>query len=207
MQFIVKTSPEELQRARQWWQDLEMQWKMAYNEVLFAKGPTIEPPKDDELMLLLLQVDTLRFAGPMAANPNMTTRLTNLSGLIPLYHLFYLSLSDSDITSLEPLKRHTKLEHLFLYNNKITSLKGIEDMTKLKDLYVQNNELTDIEPVRKLTNLESFYCSGNQLTSLKGMTKQHAAQRVKFYVLPNDKLKDKDILKVEDKLGIKCRKG
>ena len=207
MQFIVKTTPEELQRARKWWQDLEMQWKFAYNEAIFGKGQSVEPPTDDELMILLIRADTLRFAGPMAANPNMTTKLTNLSGLIPLYHLFYLSLSDCDITSLEGLKQHTKIEHLFLYNNKITSLKGIEGMTKLKDLYVQNNELTDIETVRNLTNLETFYCSGNQLTSLKGMTKKHAAKRIKLYALPNDNLKDKNILKIENKLGIKCRKG
>ncbi len=207
MQFIVKTTPEELQRARQWWMDLEMQWKFAYNEAVFGKGPSIEPPKDDELMILLVRADTLRFAGPTASRPNMTTKLTNLSGLIPLYHLFYLSISDCEITSLEPLTRHTKIEHLFLYSNKISSLKGIEGMTNLKDLYVQDNELTDIAPVRTLSNLETFYCNNNQLTSLKGMTKQHAAKRIKFFVLPNEKLTDKDILQVEDKLGIKCRKA
>lgn len=207
MQFIIKTAPEELRRARKWWMDLEMQWKFAYNEAIFGKGPTIEPPKDDELMILLVRADTLRFAGPMAVQPNLSTKLTNLSGLIPLYHLFYLSLSDCDITSLEPLVRHTKIEHLFLYNNKIKSLKGIEGMTNLKDLYVQNNELTDIKAVKKLTKLETFYCSSNQLTSLKGMTKHHAANRIKFYVLPNEELMDKDIIKMENKLGIKCRKG
>lgn len=207
MQFIVHTTPEELQRARQWWQDLEGQWKMAYNETAFGKGPTLEPPHDDELMLLLLQVDTLRFAGPLAPHPNMSTTLTNLSGLIPLYHLRFLSLSHHQITDLQPLQRFTNMRHLFLYNNQLKSLRGIEKMSELEDLYVQHNQLTSIEPLRRLTSLKTVYVSSNCLTDLKGITKAHAQHLKKFYVQPNDDLPDREIIRIQNEIGILCRMG
>lgn len=42
MKFIIKTTSEELQRARKWWNDLEMLWKFAYNEAVFGKGTVVE---------------------------------------------------------------------------------------------------------------------------------------------------------------------
>jgi len=207
MQFIVKTAPEELRRAQAWWQGLEMQWKMAYNEAVFGKGAVLEPPKDDELMILLVRVDALRFAGPTAVNPNMTTILTNLSGLIPLYHLTYLSLSNMRITGLKELVRHTKLTSLFVYDNHLTSLEGIEEMRSLVNLYVQNNKIKDLSPIKNLTKLKSLYVSNNQLEEISGFTEEHADNIKDFRVLPNENLKDRDIIKFQNTMGIICRKG
>lgn len=207
MQFIVKTKPEELRRAQKWWADLEMQWKMAYNEAIFGKGPTLEPPKDDELMILLVRANSLRFAGPLSARPNLSVQLTNLSGLIPLYHLFYLSISHTKISSLLELARHTKIEHLFLYDNQITSLKGIEGMTNIKELYVQNNLLESLKPIKNLTKIETLYCSGNQLKKINGLTKKHSDNMKRLNILPNEHLKDRDIIKFQNKVGIICKNG
>ncbi len=207
MQFIIKTTPAELQRAKKWWQDLEMQWKMAYNEAVFGKGPTLEPPKDDELMVLLIQADTLRFAGPMAINPNITTPLTNLSGLIPLYHLTYLSITNMYLTSVKELAPFTKMKHLFIYENRIKSLEGIEKMTGLENLYVQGNELTDLTPIKKLTNIETLYVTNNKFTKIEGLTEKHGDKMKKFYVQPNDNLPDREILRIQNELGIICRTG
>lgn len=207
MDFIVKTTPQELIRARQWWRDLEMQWKFAYNEAVFGKGPTIEPPGDDEMMVLLIHADTLRFAGPFAVQSNITTPLSNLSGLIPLYHLKFLSLTDMNIRSITELTRFNKMEHLFLYNNKIESINGIENMANLKDLYLQGNEITNLSPLKGLTTLETLYLSNNKITSLKGIKSKHAKKLKKLYALPNDDLSDRDIIKFQNKVGIICRKG
>lgn len=207
MQIIVKSHPEELQRARNWWQGLELQWKMAYNETAFGKGPTMEPPKDDELMLFLMQVDTLRFAGPGAQAPNMTTVLTNLSGLVPLYRLRYISVSNTRITSLKPLANHRNLVHLFAYDNQLASLEGIENLSHLKDLYVQNNQIKDLKPLKKLLNLETVYVSGNQLQELKGISKSHAKKMRNFYAMPNPNLRDSEILKFQNRCGIICKTG
>jgi len=207
MNFIIKTTPEELQRARKWWQDLEMQWKMAYNEAVFGTGPTVEPPKDDLLMFLLTQVDVLRFAGPLAMNPNMTTVLTNLSGLIPLYNLRYLSITNMQIESLQPLAQFTKLEHLFCNENKIKSLDGIQGLQNLKELYAQSNQITDLSPIKKLTQLKTIYIHSNQIKTVEGLTTKHGDHLKAFYVLPNENLPDREILRVQNELGIICRKG
>ena len=207
MQIIVKTTPEELQRARQWWKDLEMQWKLAHNEAVFGKGPVMEPPKDDELMFFLIRADGLRYAGPMAINPNVSTPLTNLSGLIPLYHLTYLSFTNMAITGVQELKRFTKLKHLFLYENRLQSLKGIEGMRDLEELYVQNNALDSLKPIKHLTKIKTLYATGNQLSRIDGLTQKHSSSMKKFYVQPNDQLPDREIIRVQNELGILCRKG
>jgi Leucine-rich repeat (LRR) protein len=207
MHFIVKTTPKELQRARKWWDDLEMQWKMAYNEAVFGVGPTLEPPADDPLMMLLVGVDTLRLAGPMAFNPNVSTPLTNLSGLVPLYNLKYLSLTHMKVTEVKLLKHFTKLEHLFIQENQIQSLEGIEPLIQLKELYAQHNQITDLKPISKLTNLETLYISNNQLTSLEGITPAHEEKLRKCYALPNEQIRDREILRVQNEVGIICRRG
>lgn len=207
MQLIVKTTSEELQRARKWWKDLEGQWKLAFNEAVFGKGPTLEPPKDDELMILLIRADALRFAGPLALKPNMTTVLTNLSGLIPLYHLTYLSISNTRITSLQPLQRFTKMKHLFVYENKLTSLKGIENMLELEDLYAQNNRIHDILPISKLTNLKTLYINGNQLQNAEGLTLAHERNLKNLFILPNENLLQREIIRIQNEIGVICRKA
>ena len=207
MNIIIKTTPEELKRAQKWWADLEMQWKMAYNEAVFGKGPVMATPKDEELMVLLLRADTLRFAGPLAIKPNMTTILTNLSGLVPLYHLTYLSLTNTNITSLRELKRHTKLEHLFVYDNKLTSIEGIEGMKGLKNFYFQNNQVTDLSPLKKLKNLEVIYATNNKMTALNGLSEKNTQKLKKFYIMPNEGLPDREIIKFQNTVGILCSKG
>jgi len=206
-QIIVHSTPEELLRAKKWWKNLEAQWQLAFNQAVFGKGPVFEPPHDDALMTLLVRADTLRFAGPLAYNPNMTTVLTNLSGLVPLYHLYCLSISNMDLQNLQALKRHQKLEHLFVYENKLKSLEGIENMKNLKDLYFQNNQVTSLKPLKKLTKLETVYASNNKFTEIKGLTEKHADSIKKLYMLPNEGLKDRDIIKFQNSIGIICHKG
>lgn len=207
MQFIIKTTPDELKRARQWWKDLEMQWKLAYNEAVFGKGPTMEPPKDDELMILLIRADALRFAGPLAAHPNMTTTLTNLSGLIPLYHLTYLSVSNMQITSLTPLRPFTKMRHLFVYDNKLTSLRGIENMLEMEDLYAQDNEIEDLLPIARLTKIKTLYVNGNKLKNARGLTEAHGATMKELFILPNDEMPQREVIRIQNEIGLICRRG
>jgi hypothetical protein len=206
MKFIIKSTPEEVLRAKKWWNDLEAQWKMVYNEALLGKGPVLATPSDDELMMLVLGVTSIRIAGPLAVNPNTSIILTNLSGLIPLYNLTYLSISNMKITNLLELKRHTKLEHLFVYDNKLTSLSGIEGMQNLKELYFQNNEISDLSPIKGLIKLETIYATGNTFDKINGITTQH--ENIKnFYVMPNPNLRDREVIRVQNEIGILCKKG
>lgn len=207
MHIIVKTTPQEILRARQWWRDLEMQWKLAYNEAVFGKGSSMEPPKDDEMMNLLVGAGALRFAGPTAAHPNVSVALTNMSGLIPLYQLRYLSITNMQITHVRELARFTELRSLFIYENQITSLEGVEKMIHLEELYAQSNKIEDLKPLAGLTKLKTLYLVRNQIAKLDGLSTAHAENLNRFHIQPNELLPDREIIKFQNQIGVLCRQG
>lgn len=207
MQIIVQKNSLEVLRGQKWWNSLELSWKMAFNEALLRKGPTAEPPKDEELILLLVRATAIRFAGPAAYAPNLTQIPDNLSGLAGLSHLRYLSFTHSKVNSLQEISQLVHLESLFVYNNQLTSLTGVESMTNLTQLYAQHNRISDLKPVRKLTKLETLYMADNRLSSLEGITSAHEACLRHFYVLPNRTLKHREVIRVQQQCGILCRQG
>ncbi len=205
--IIVKNTPEEVLRAQKWWNGLESQWKMAFNEGLFGVGPTLAAPREEYLIMMLTRVDKVRLTGPLSFNPNISFRLTNLSGIEGLPNLNFLTISNCEISSLKPLRNHRKLEHLFLNNNGLKSLAGIEKLTNLKELYLNVNELTDLKELKKLTNLQTLYVNHNKLTSLEGIHEGHAKKLRQFYVEPNEDLPHKEIIRMQMECGIICRRG
>jgi hypothetical protein len=207
MHIHIQTTPEEVGRARKWFSELDMLWQMAFNEVLFRKGPTMEPPTDEHLMFLVLGVENVRFAGPAAHYPNMSFQLKDLSGLIPLRQLKHITLCNHQVTRLAALAQHTALEHLYVMENQLTSLEGVERMTHLKNLYCQGNQIKSLSPIRNLTNLEVLYVTRNQLHDLDGLTVAHKAQLKTFRVMPNNTLPDEAIIKCQQELGIICSRG
>lgn len=207
MDIFVGGNSVELRRAQIWWMGLEMLWKMAFNEAVFGKGPTLEPPRDEELVTLLVRANALRFAGPTAYSPNLTQAPNNLSALTGLPHLTYLSFTDSSLSSLQEIKNLVNLRSLFAYNNQLTSLSGIEKMIHLEELYVQQNLISSLEPVRHLTNLRTLYVSNNRLTSLEGITIAHEDKMRNLYVIPNDEVRQREIIRVQNECGIICKKG
>lgn len=207
MEIVINTTPEDIQRAQRWFDGLEIQWKMAYNEAIYGNGPIIKRPDDKNLLLLLVHIDTVRFAGPMSDQPNMTTTLSNLSGLKGLNHLKYISITNHNIESLVPIRYLTKLEHLFVNDNKLKSLDGIEKMHALKDLYCQGNQIDDLSPIKNLTNLETIYACRNTFSQIDGLNENHVKNLKKFYILPNTNLPDREVIRVQNELGILCKTG
>ena len=206
MNIIIKSTPEELLKAKAWWDKLEMQWKMAFNEACMGKGPVIDPPKDDALIMLITRVDTFRFAGPLAVSPNVQKMPNNLSGLMGLKQITYLSFTHSPITSVKELANLPNLRNLFLYNNKIKSLWGIQSLFGLEDLYCQNNHIDSLEPILRLTNLKTVYAHDNKLVDLKGLTYDHGNKLRQFYIEPNEDLPHRELIRVQNEYGIICRK-
>lgn len=184
-----------------WWEKLESQWKLAFAETFFNHK---NEPAQDELMQLY-QASALRFAGPSAPYPNMSFELTDLSGIVQLINLEILVVTHHQIETITGLRSLIKLTNLFLYNNKIKSLEGIEELLKLRQLYVQANKIESILPAQKLINLAEFYVNDNCITSLNGLTEEHSEKLENFFCKPNDGLKQKEILRVERELGIRCR--
>lgn len=207
LQIFQRGFTAESKKAWAWWNALEVQWKMAFNEAVFGKGPIIAPPKDEELVLLLNRANVLRFVGPMGYNPSLSFQLTNLSAIEGLKHLEAVTVNFCKLDNLKPLRTHYKLRSLFINNNHLTSLKGIENLVQLKGLYANVNEITSLKPLEKLTHLETLYVNHNKLTSLDGIRDEHADRLRNFYVEPNDGIPNKELVKMQMNIGILCRRG
>jgi Leucine-rich repeat (LRR) protein len=187
------------------WLSLEPQWQRAFNLVLANTAETDMP--DEQQLEQLSKTTILRLVGPTAQYPNMNFELTNLSGLVYLSLLEIVVISHHQITSLENLSHANRLKSLFVMNNQLTSLSGIEELTDLEILYCQNNRIEELISLEELVNLRELSVSRNKLNSIAGITTAHEPKLDKFYVLPNEGLRDKDIMRFERELGIRCRMG
>ena len=137
----------------------------------------------------------------------MQVELTNLSGIEHMSKLEILIITHHKIATVRELRDLTRLKSVYLFNNYITSLEGIESLTNLEQLYVHCNKISSIEPVGQLLNLQELYVNDNCLSSLEGLTDQHSEKLLKFACLPNEQLKQKEIIRAERELGIICRRG
>ncbi|NRB47284.1 MAG: leucine-rich repeat domain-containing protein [Saprospiraceae bacterium] len=191
---------------KEWWDSLESQWKKAFNEAVLGNGPIENRPTRTE-MEAIHQATALRFAGPRAPYPNMTFELTNTTGLAQLDQVQTLVVIFHPIAELGDLSHMKGLTGLFVNNCQLKSLKGIEELMNLNLLYASTNQIKNIKPIKKLINLSDFQFPYNSITSLEGITNKHTSKMKNFICLPNDELPDRDIIKVENRLGIRCRRG
>lgn len=191
---------------KEWWDSLESQWKKAFNEAVLGNGPIENRPTRTE-MESIHNATALRFAGPKAPYPNMTFELTNTAGLAQLSKVETLVLIFHQIQELGDLSHMQGLTGLFVNNCQLQSLAGIENLSNLSLLYASANEIKDIKPIKKLTNLSDFQFPYNKIVSLEGITNKHTSNMKNFVCLPNDDLPDRDIIKVENRLGIRCKRG
>lgn len=161
-------------------------------------------PSPEELVQLN-QTSVLRFSGPAAPYPNMAFELSELSGIAALHNLELLVATHHQISNIEALSSLKKMKHLFLFNNRIQSLKGIESLTALEQLYVQFNRIESLQPIEALSNLQEVYIHNNNLSSLEGLTEEHSEKLVKFFCMPGNNLPQKELIRVENNLGIRRR--
>jgi hypothetical protein len=184
-----------------WWEQLEEQWKKAFNEAYLNKGPVTAPPSSEELDLLLT-APVLRIVGPDGSHPNLSFQLTNCSGVAQLKEIGLLVLMSHEISKLDGVERLSKLKSAYLSNNKLKSLRGLEKCTSLEELYVNANELTDLNAIAKLPSLRVLNCAFNEIKAVP-----LPPQLKELYCLPNDHLPDSEVIRIEQKEGIRCRRG
>ncbi len=187
-----------------WWQGLEPQWQKAINQVILQKGVITDTPNEAGFDTIFGH-KYLRFAGPKAPYPNMGFELTNLSGLAAFDEAEMISVTYHQIASIKEITHLKHLKNVFFDNNCLTSLEGVESLPGLEELYVHSNQIESIKPIEGLTKLKTFYCSSNKLTSFDGLTEDHSENLRFFVCLPNEGIKQKEIIRVENTLGIKCR--
>jgi Leucine-rich repeat (LRR) protein len=79
-------------------------------------------------------------------------------------------------------------------------------MLELEDLYAQNNGIQDLLPIKGLTNLKTLYVNGNQLQNAEGLTLAHERNLKNLFILPNENLLQREIIRIHNEIGVICRK-
>jgi hypothetical protein len=187
-----------------WWQGLEPQWQKAINQVMLQKGEITDTP-DEAGFDAIFEHKFLRFAGPKAPYPNLSFELTNLSGLAAFAEAEMISVTYHQIETIKDISQLQQLKSIFLDNNCLTSMEGVEGLTALEELYLNSNQIESIKPIEALPQIKVFYCANNKLTSLDGLTEEHGDHLRFFVCLPNEGIKQREIIRVENTLGIKCK--
>jgi hypothetical protein len=193
-------------KYQDWWNGLTENWKKAFNQAGFQKGEITDDLSMDEIHDLW-HSSALRFAGPTAMFPNLTFEIGDLEGMKLFENLTTLVAINSGIKSLKPIAKLRNLQSLFVLDNELKTLTGIENMVNLTQIYFQNNQITSIEPLRKLINLVDVFAFDNKITALKGLTEKHSRNLTNFRILPNADLPQKEIIKLENRVGIRCLRG
>lgn len=197
---------KDKEQYHQWWQGLSDDWKKVFNATMFGKGEITDDLSEEE-MHDVWHSPVFRIAGPTAINPNLTFEIGNLQGIKEFVRLETLVAINSGLKGVSEVKNLTNLTGLFVYENKIKRLNGIEKLTNLKELHIHENAITSLEPIRNLTNLRRIMARDLKIKNLKGIGKKHVKNLKDFYVLPNEHLPFKAVNKMQNKIGIECKKG
>lgn len=190
---------------KEWWNALEEQWKRAYHEVVFKTDASSQPSMDD--LKKLKAISVLRFAGPQAPFPNISFELSNLSGILDLTNLTLLIVINHQLKHIDEVASLVNLKSLFVNENQIEQIDGVRDLENMEECYFQKNNIVSLKPLKKLTKLKTVYCHHNKLTSLEGLTEEHADELGQFFCLPNSGLSNKQVMKTERDLYIRCQKA
>ena len=203
---LPKITEADKTKYQNWWNDLSDNWKKVINQAGFQKGEVTDDLSVDEIHSLFHSV-AFRVAGPEAMFPIVSFEIGDLEGVKALENLKILVVMNSKIKSIKAISKLINLESLFVMDNELKTLTGIERMINLKQLYFQNNKVISLEPLKKLTNLEEVFAFDNELKDLKGITEKHSDKLLNFRVLPNKKLHQREIIKMENRNGIRCLRG
>ena len=69
------------------------------------------------------------------------------------------------------------------------------------------NKVESLEPLQRLVQIHTLYCNYNQISSLEGIGPQHSDRLQKFVCLPNEHLPNREVIRMEREVGIRCLQG
>ncbi len=159
LSLFFEDSDKGRARREEWWNDLEDQWKIAFNREINLSEDITYKPNDDEIKKILNTTN---------ASFNRLD-LTNLSGLECLLNLTDLDCSYNLLTNLEGLENLVNLKSLNCSYNNLTSLSGIGHLINLVKLDCYGNQLESIRELMSLNKIEKLDCSYNQIKNLWGL--------------------------------------
>jgi internalin A len=93
----------------------------------------------------------------IAAQIEQLSRLTALQ---------YLSLSETDLSDLTPLKDFPSLQSLDCSGTQVSDLTPLKDLPSLQSLYCVDTQVSDLTPLKHLPSLQSLDCSVTQVSDL-----------------------------------------
>jgi internalin A len=102
---------------------------------------------------------------------------TNVPGsklsLSELPNLWYLDISETDISDLSGLAGLNGLQYLKANSNNISDLQPLVGLTELRLLYLYHNNIIDITTLRGLTNLQFANLSRNYISDISALQDLH----------------------------------
>lgn len=111
-------------------------------------------------------------------------KVNSLQGLEFAKNLGRMTLRDSEITDIAPLKNLESIEELTITNAKLRSLADIGYQPNLQRLDVEGNQITSLAPLFGLTKLSTLNVNNNRVTSLEGLPLENEELR-NLYVANN----------------------
>jgi len=149
--FISKTTNEIID----WWNSLEINWKLFFNEKIFKIGAIIDIPDLDGLERLL-SLSYINCSKHSSYVKETKTRydINNLNGIKEIQSISTLDCSFNNITKLDPISGHKNLVKLIYNNNKIQTLESISLLSNLTHLECNNNNFTSLKGIENLYSLE-----------------------------------------------------
>lgn len=97
---------------------------------------------------------------------NASISQEQLQAIASLPLLKQLTLSDCNLTNIEPLSKAVALTYLDLNNNTIRSINALSALTQLQDLNLSHNAVADLASLSALTALKTLDISHNAVKSL-----------------------------------------
>ena len=181
---IVEATREELEN---WWNNLEEQWKIAFNQSVLNRGESTSMPAEDQLRSLFKRkkIDIVGNGILFFGLNQLSIKLSNLSGLKELSQIEDLNISGHDLTNLHGIEHFENLQFLNCTSNNLTTIEHILHLKNLKSLNLQDNSLSSLIGVEKLTNLTYINCLYNG--SLKSIVNVQQLAKLETFKVDNYK--------------------
>ena len=161
--------PEPLSKEMQWWVALPQEWKKYFMEKLkidaypeFYQIRNVQGLR--ELDISNQKISDISFLSNFHLLEKLSLKNTQVADLSPikgLTSLIELDISGTKVDTLLYLRNLTRLEKLDVSGLKIVSLEDIAGLTNLIDLTCHENKLVDLSPLKNLSVLKALDISLN----------------------------------------------
>lgn len=170
---LVVYQSEEL---NSWWGNLSSSWKSIFmNHMMWTLEPNVEDLhkliqlqtleiKENRSITDLEPIDKLKHLRKLTVNDTKITNLTPLKGLL---YLTELDLSRNPITDLSSLQSLRSLEFIYLNNTPISNLEWLLGMPQVKILDISSTEIRSLKELSYVSNLQKLIAYGTKIYNIK----------------------------------------